>query len=97
MPNQPSLVTLTIQPGRLPGGSTSSGKDDLVADERQRERRAGHGDEPAAIAGEKPAALFGELLQAETFEEVLERQIFAERHQMHFVVERTIEPSWSMT
>src|ERR1700722_6154332 len=61
-------------------------KDDLVADQGQRRRRAGHSDWPATIAGEKTAALFGELLEAETFEEVLERKIFAERHQMSLVV-----------
>ena len=41
-----------------------------------------------AIAGEKSAALLGELLQAEPFEDLLERQIFAERHEMHLVVDR---------
>ena len=41
-----------------------------------------------AVAGEKSAALLGEILKTKPFEKVLERQIFAERHEMNFVVDR---------
>ena len=42
---------------------------------------------PAPVSGEKAAALFGQLLQPQALKEVLERQIFAERNEMNFVVQ----------
>ncbi len=63
-------------------------ENDLITDQRQRNRRARNGDKPVAVAGEKSTALLGQLLQAEPFENVFERQIFAERHEVYFVVDR---------
>src|ERR1700691_695672 len=63
-------------------------KNDLIADERQRQRSARDGDEPVAIAGEEAAALPRQLLEAEPLEKMLERQIFAERNKMHLIIER---------
>src|ERR1700730_7025693 len=63
-------------------------KNDLVTDQRQRDGRTWNNDWPAPVAGKEAAALFGELLKTETREDFFERQIFAERHQMDFVVER---------
>src|ERR1700737_3867745 len=63
-------------------------KNDLVADQRQRNRRAWYGDRPAPLSGNESAALLGELLKTQAPEHAFERQIFAERHEMDFVVER---------
>src|SRR5258708_11016603 len=63
-------------------------KNDLVADQRQRNRRAWYSDRPAPIAGKETAALLGELLKTKAPEDSFERQIFAERHEVHFVVKR---------
>ena len=86
MPNQASLVTLRSQPGRLPLSDDIVGKDDLIADERARRRRAGDREQARAGAGAEAAAHAGELHDAETLHEVLERQILAERHEMDLVV-----------
>src|SRR6187431_1535326 len=62
------------------------GKDDLVADERPRRRSAGDREQARAGAGAEASAHAGELEDAETLHEVLERQILAERHEMDLVV-----------
>ncbi len=86
---EPAVIGHIDDPARpFAGRREFAGENDLVANQRQRERSAGNGDEPVPVAGEKSAALFGQLLQAKPFEERLERQIFAERHQMHFVIDR---------
>ena len=87
MPNQPSFVTFTSQPGRSSVRHGCAGKNRFVADQRQHLWRARHGHCAAAVAGDKPAAHLGELLQTRSLEQILQRQIFAERHQMHLVVD----------
>ena len=95
MPNQPSLVRLSIQPGRSPAGTASPGKIDLVADQRQEcAARRGNADRLARRSpGMKPPRTLVSCISPRLLEEILKRQIFAERHEMHLVVDRQIEPS----
>ena len=61
-------------------------EDHLITDQRQHARRPRHVVAAAAIAREITAGYLGQLLQADALEQSLQRQIFAERHQMHLVV-----------
>src|SRR4029079_2153740 len=63
-------------------------EDDLVADERACRRRAWNWEEPRTGAGAEAAAHARELHDAETFHEILEREILTERHEMNLVVNR---------
>src|SRR6202035_5573945 len=86
--SEPAVIGDIDNPsGPLAARHRVAGKNDLVADQRQCNRRAWNSDRPAPIAGKKAAALLGELLKTETREDLFQRQIFAERHQMDFVVE----------
>src|SRR4029079_5586396 len=62
------------------------GKNDLVANERPRRRRARDREQARTGAGTEAAADAGELQEAETLHEILKRKIFAERHEMDLVV-----------
>ena len=87
--SEPAVIGDVDDPaGPLAARHNITRKNDLVADQRQRNRRAWYSDRPAPIAGKETAALLGELLKTEMREDPFERQIFAERHEMDFVVER---------
>src|SRR5262249_8735147 len=62
-------------------------ENDFVTDQRQKIRRPWRWLIARAIAGDESAAHFGELHEAEPLEQVLKRQVLAERHQMNLVID----------
>src|SRR5262249_61862361 len=85
---EPSVIGEIDQPARsFARWYRAAWEDRFVADERQHLRRARDVHRAPAVARLESADHFGELHEPDTFEQTLERQIFAERHQMHFVVD----------
>src|SRR5262245_31865645 len=62
------------------------GKNDLVANQRPRRRGAGDREQSGPGPSAEAAADAGELQEAEAFHEIPKREIFAERHEVDFVV-----------
>ena len=95
---EPRVVGEVQEPARpFSRGHCLTGKDRLVADQRQHLRRAGHRHPPPPLARDEPTRHLGELHQPEAFEERLKRQVFAEGHKVQLIVDRRIEPLWSIT
>src|ERR1700726_862038 len=87
--SEPAIIGDVDDPaGPLAARHDVARKNDLVADQLQRNRGAWNRDRPAPIAGKETAGLLGERLKAEARADTFERQIFAEWHEMDFVVER---------
>src|SRR6478736_9995709 len=64
------------------------GEDRLVTNQRQHLWRPGYVDGAPPVTRQKATDDLGELLQAEPFKQSLKRQVFAERNQMDFVIDR---------
>ena len=63
-----------------------AGENDFVTDQRQKIRRPRRWLIVPALAGDESAAYFGELHETEPLEQVLKRQVLAERHEMNLVI-----------
>src|SRR5262249_57894251 len=75
-------------PGPAAARNRVSRENDLVADQRQEIRGPRRCLVAATVAGDEPASYLCELHQTELLEQVLKRQILAERHEMDLVVDR---------
>src|ERR1700751_2293815 len=85
---EPAVIGDIDDPARpLLAGAQFARKDYLITDERQRTRRARHGDKAMSVPGKKPAALLGQRLQADALQEIFERQIFSEWNEVHLIVD----------
>ena len=86
---EPAVISDVHQPARPWFTARHRGvlENRLVADQRQHFRCARHIHGAAAVAGLEAADLLGEVSQADFFEHALQRQIFAERYQMDFIVD----------
>src|SRR5262245_14299196 len=63
-------------------------KNDFVADQWQQGRSPRYGEHSVLLTWDVPAANPSQLHQAQSFQEILERQVFAEWYQVHLVIER---------
>ena len=85
---EPAIVRDVDEPARpLPGWHRGVGKDGLVAYQRQHFWRAGYVHRAPAITRQKSADDLCELHQPDPFKQPLERQVLAERNQMHLVID----------
>src|SRR5262249_4615405 len=86
---EPAVVGDVDEPARtLAARYRLTGKDDLVADQRQDARSARYVQRAPSLARNEAADHLGQLAQAQMLEPILERQVFAKRYQMHLVVDR---------
>src|SRR3954451_13399846 len=85
---EPAVIGEVHQPARaLAREHRFTRKYDLVADKRQERRRAGGRDRLTLRTWNISTAHLGQLHQPEALEKILKRQVLAERHEMHLVVD----------
>ena len=99
LPNQPSLVTLSMSAGRSEPCTIVAREDGLVADERRGGGQARHAQAAGAALTpmSKPPRRRVSCSQPDRLQLPLQRQVFAERHQVDLVVERGQDPPWPNT
>src|ERR1700730_11929641 len=91
---KPSVVGQVQEPaGPFPLRNYFAGKNDLVADEGQHVGRSRDGELVSSLTRQKSTRYIGQLRQPDAFEETLEREVLAERHEMQLVVARQNGPA----
>src|SRR5262245_14681762 len=63
-------------------------KNDFVADQWEQRRSPRYGEHSVLLTWDVPAANPSQLHQAQSFQEILEGQVFAKRYQVYLVIER---------
>ena len=85
---EPGIVGHVDQPARALTGCHCTGKNYFIADQGRDLGRARNCVDVRAVAGGKAALTCCQFGDPDVPEQILERHIFAERHQMEFVVDR---------